>query len=139
MELDDFARGAAASLLIDQVDVRTGFVTKVSLSVVVAAVGVVVFADGLIRWPAGFLALVALGVVAFVYLARRLALRIINRLAPPVGLAGSRQVFDTALAEADIPTGPVGFMRLIWRLRRGVGPEVARLGAVASRLKSDLD
>jgi hypothetical protein len=54
-------------------------------------------------------------------------------------LANSRQHFDTAIAEADIPTDPLGFLRLIWRLRRGVGPGLERLGAVVTRLLSDLD
>ncbi|MDX2343719.1 MAG: hypothetical protein QNL12_08330 [Acidimicrobiia bacterium] len=139
MDLDDFARGAVASLLTDQVDAKTGLVTKVTLAVVVAAVVAAVAIDGVIRWLAMVVIVLGLALALFVFISKRLALGIINRLAPAVDLAGSRQQFDSAIAEADLPMGPVGFLRLIWRLRKGVGPEVERLGAVVTRLKSELD
>lgn len=139
MDLDEFAKGAVASLLSDQVADKTGVVTKVSLVVVLGAAATAFFVDGAIRWLAVFVALVGLALVLFAFVSKRLALGIINRLAPPVDLGGARQQFDTAIAEADLPTGPVAFLRLIWRLRKGVGPEVERLGAVVTRLRSDLD
>lgn len=139
MDLDDFARGAVASLLADQVDAKTGFVSKVGLGIVLAAAVVAVATAGVVRWLAVFVLLVGLALVLFVFVSKRLAMGIINRLAPPVDLANARQGFDAAIAEADLPTGPVAFLRLMWRLRKGVGPEVERLGAVVTRLRTDLD
>jgi len=139
MDLDDFARGAVASLLTDQVEAKTGLVTKVSLGVAVVAILIVVLVDGFFRWLALFVVVAALALVVFVFVSKRLATGIINRLAPPMDLANASQHFDSAVAEADIPTGPIGFLRLIWRLRNGVGPELERLGAVVTRLRSELD
>lgn len=139
MDLDNFVKGAVAALLTDQVAAKTGPVTKITLAVAAASLVVAVLADAFFRWLAVFVILVALALVVFVFVSKRVAIGIINRLAPPIDLTNSRQHFDTAIAEADIPTGPVGFLRFIWRLRRGVGPELERLGVVVSRLRSGLD
>lgn len=139
MDLDDFAKGAVASLLTDQVEAKTGLATKITLAVAFAALVIAVLAGGFFRWLAVFVLVIAVALFLFVFVSKRLATGIINRLAPPMDLANSRQHFDTAIAEADIPTGPVAFLRLIWRLRKGVGPELERLGAVVIRLRSDLD
>lgn len=42
--------------------------------------------------------------------------------------------FSTAVEEADLPTGPASLLRLIWRLRKGVGPEIERLVGVVDDL-----
>lgn len=138
MDLDDFAKGAVASLLTDQVDAKAGFASKVALVVVAVSVVVAVLADGWIRWLVIFVLLLGLALLVFVFITKRLAVGIINRLAPPVDLANARQTFGTAIAEADVPTGPIGLLRLVWRLRKGVGPEIERLGEVVTRLRSEL-
>ncbi len=139
MDLDDFAKGAAASLLTDQVNARTGLAYKVAGAFVVLALIGVLLIDGWLRWLTMLVLLAGLAALAIVFLAKRLATSLIGRLASPVDLADSRQYFNAAIAEADLPTGPIGLLRLIWRLRKGVGPEVKRLGEVISRLKSELE
>ena len=139
MDLDDFAKGAVASLLSDQVGAKTGLAYKVGWVGSGLALAGVVFLDGWLRWLAVLVLLVGLAALAFVFITKRLATTLINRIAPPVDLANARQHFDTAIAEADLPTGPVGFLRMIWRMRKGVGPEIDRLGAVVTRLKGELD
>ena len=139
MDLDDFAKGAVASLLTDQVSDKTGLAYRVTGVVALLALAGVIFLDGWLRWLLVFVLLVGLGLLAFVFLTKRLAMGLINRIGPPVDLADSREHFEVAIAEADIPTGPAGFLRLIWRLRKGVGPEIERLGEVVTRLKAQLD
>ena len=139
MDLDDFAKGAVASLLTEQVDAKTGFAAKVSAAVLVLALVVAIAADGFFRWLAIFLLVAAVATLLFIFITKRLATGIINRLAPPADLGNAREAFASALAEAELPTGPIGFLSLIWRLRKGVGPEVERLGAVVAKLRSQLD
>ena len=139
MDFDDFAKGAVASLLTDQVDAKTGLANKVGWVVAGLALLGAVMADGWLRWLAVLVVVFALFALLFVFITKRLAKGLINRLAPPADLSNARQHFDTAIAEADIPTDPVGFLRLVWRLRKGVGPEIERLGTVVTRLKGELD
>ena len=138
MDLDDFAKGAVAALLTDQVDAKTGLANRVGAVVAVLALLGAIFLDGFLRGFSIFVLLVALAFLAFVFLSKRFAKVLINRLAPPADLADARLHFEAAVEEAEIPTGPVGFLKLIWRLRKGIGPEVERLGAVVSRLKDNL-
>ena len=139
MDADDFVKGVAAALLNDQLDNKTDLAYKATG--VVAAIGVVaaVVGDGWVRWLAVLVVILTLAVIVFVFVTKRLARGVINRFAPPVAIGDARAQFETAVAEADIPTGPASFMRLVWRLRKGVGPEVERLTGVVNRLRSDLD
>ena len=139
MDVDDFAKGVVAALLTDQVDDKTGLATKAGLVVLVVAGLVVVLADSWLRWLAVVVLLLTLGFLLLVFLSKRLAKAVINRFASPVDMAGARERFETAVAEADIPTGPTSLLRLVWRLRRGVGPEIDRLTAVVQKLRTDLD
>ena len=139
MELDDFAKGAVASLLSDVVGDKTGLAYRVGWVGTALALLGSIFLDGWWRALAIVVLLLFLAALVFVFITKRLATAVINRIAPPVDLANARQHFDTAIAEADLPTGPVGFLKLVWRLRKGIGPEVERLGAVVTRLKSELD
>lgn len=139
VELDDFAKGAVASLLTDQVNDKTGLAYKVAgVFAALSLIGVILL-DGWLRWLILFALLVGLALLAFVFVTKRLAMGLISRIAPPVDLANSRQHFDAAISEADLPTGPIGFLRLIWRLRKGAGPEIERLGDVVTKLKAQLD
>lgn len=139
MQLDDFARGAVASLMADQVRQKTGFAYTASGGLAVLALLGTVFLGGWWRALAIVLVLMGLAALGFVFLTKRVALVVVNRLGPPADLGGAREYFAAAIEEADVPTGPVGFLRLIWRLRRGVGPELERLGVVVSKLKGQLD
>lgn len=139
MEIDGFVKGVVAALLTDQVDGKAGLAAKVGwIGAALAALGVV-FGDGWLRGLAVLVLLVCLAFLVFVYVSRRFAKAIINRFAPPVEMSQVRANFDAAVAEADLPTGPVSLLRLVWRLRKGVGPEVDRLLGVVSRLRDDLD
>ena len=137
MDVDDIVKGVVAALLTDQIDDKTGLATKVGLLVVVIA-GIAGFAaDGWLRWLGVVVVLVALAFLAFVYVSKRLAKAMIGRFAPPADIDDVRANFDTAIAEADIPTGPASFLRMIWRLRKGVGPEIDRLAGVVNRLRGE--
>jgi hypothetical protein len=139
MELDEFAKGAVGSLLTDLVRAKTGLAYKVAVVIAALAFVGALIADGWLRWIAVLLLLVGLAFLVFVFVTKRIAMALINRMAPPADLANVRQHFDAAIEQADIPTGPVGFLRLMWRLRQGVGPEIERLGAVVARLQGQLD
>lgn len=139
MDLDDFAKGAVAALLTDQVNAKTGLAYKVGWLVTGLAIIGTIAAGGWLRWLAVVVVVVGLGFLFFVFVTKRLAGGLINRLAPPADLSDARQHFDAAIAEADIPTDPLGFLRMVWRLRKGVGPEIERLGAVVTRLRGRLD
>ncbi len=138
MDLDDTIKGIVAALLNDQVDAKSGLAAKVGLVGLVIAVGLVVVTEGWLRGLSIVLLLLVLAFLAFVWLSRRLAKGVVNRIAPPLDLAETRARFESALAEADLPDGPVSFLRLVWRLRKGIGPEVERLAGVVQRLQSDL-
>jgi len=137
MDIEEFGRGVAAALLTDQVSDKAGFAYKVGVVAVALTAVSTVVTDSWLRWLALLFCLFALGFVLFVFITKRFATATISRIAPPVDIASARTQFDVAVAEADIPTGPVGFLRLMWRLRRGVGPEVDRLIAVVNQLRSE--
>jgi hypothetical protein len=138
MDVDDIAKGVVAALLTDQVDDKTGLATKVGLVVlVVSGIGLFVM-DGWLRWLAVVVVLLALAFVLFVFISKRLAKAMINRFASPADIGDVRANFDTAIAEAGIPTGPTSFLRMLWRLRKGVGPEIDRLTSVVNRLRREL-
>ncbi len=135
MGIDDYVKGVVAALLTDQVDDKTGLAAKVGWVVFAVFAVLAVLADGWWRAPAVLFALMALLFLAFVSVTKGLAKGIINRFAPPADLGDVGQRFSVAVQEADLPTGPAAFMRLIWRLRKGVGPEVERLAAVVAELQ----
>ena len=134
MDLDS-VKGVVSALLTDQVDDKTGLAAKIGWIVFAACAVFAVAADGWLRGLGVFVALLSLLFLAFVSVTKGLAKGIINRFAPPADVGDVRQQFSTAIDEADLPTGPAGFMRLIWRLRKGVGPEVERLAAVVGGLR----
>ena len=138
MQLDNIAKGVVAALLTDQVREKTGLAYKMGAAVAAVALIGVVSLGGFWRGMAVVILLLSLLALLFVYVSRRFALVLVSRIAPPAELAGAREHFDAALTEADLPTGPVAFLRLIWRLRKGVGPEVERLGEVVGRLQDRL-
>lgn len=118
---------------------KTGLAYKVAGGF--AALGLVgmMMLDGIWSGLSFALLMIALGALAFVFLSKRLALRLVARIAPPSELAEIGEHLDVAVAEADLPTGPMAFIRLVWRLRKGIGPEVERLGEVVARLEERLD
>jgi hypothetical protein len=137
VDIEEFGRGVAAALLTDQVSDKAGLAYKVGVVAVALTAVSTVVTDSWLRWLALLFCLFALGFVLLVFITKRFATATISRIAPPVDIASARTQFDVAVAEADIPTGPVGFLRLMWRLRKGVGPEVDRLIAVVNQLRSE--
>ena len=114
MQIDDIAKGVVAALLTDQVEGKTILAYRiVGAAGVFGLVGAVLL-DGFWRALAVLVLLVALLGLAFIFGTRRLALGLIGRIAPPAELAGARGHFDAAIAEADLPAGPAGFLRLVW-------------------------
>ena len=138
MQITEVAKGVVAALLTDLVKSKTSLASQVLGAIAVLGVLGVVLLSGFWRALAVVVLVLCLGGLVFVFLSRRMALGMVARIAPPTELSGVRGHFDAALAEADLPTGPAGFLRLIWRLRKGVGPEVERLGEVVARLQQEL-
>ena len=136
MDIDDFVKGVVSSLLTNLVGEKTSLAYKVGWISFASCLAGAVFLDGWLRALVVIVALLSLGLLVFVFLSKRLALGIINRFAPPVEIGDARVQFESAVAEADLPTGPASFLRLVWRLRKGVGPEVERLAGVVEQLRS---
>ena len=139
VDLDDLARGLVSGVLTEQVSARGKGVQKVGLAAGALALIVAVIASGWLRWLLVFVALVAVGIAIAAWVARKLAVRAIHRFAEPKDLAQHRSAISAAIDDADLPTGPIAVLGLLWRLRKGVGPEVDRVRAIVSRLKTQLD
>jgi hypothetical protein len=138
MEVDDIAKGVVSALLTDQIDDKTGLATKVGVVLLVVSIIAAIAFDGWLRWLAVVVVLLVLAFLLFVFLSKRLAKAVVNRFAPPADIGDVRANFQTAIAEADVPTGPASFLRMVWRLRKGVGPEIERLTTVVNRLREGL-
>jgi hypothetical protein len=138
MDVDDFVSGVVAALLTDQVDEKTGLAFKVGWVAAAVALLATILTGGWLRAFALIGLLLTLAFLVFVFVSKRIARAVIGRLAPPADISNARANFETAVAEADIPTGPTSLLRLVWRLRKGIGPEVERLAAVVNRMRADL-
>ena len=138
-DVDDLVIGLVAGSLIDQVRAKSRVVLTA-----LGVVGVVAIA-GLVAAPtwgkvvcALILAAVVVGVL-LAFVARRAIVALLDRGIDRTDLASHRDAVDRAVAELDIPSGPISMARLAWRLRRGTGDEVDRIKTVALRLQNDLD
>lgn len=135
MDTDDFVKGVVAAVLTDQVDDKAGLASNVGWLVLAAAVPAAVFAHGWVRFVGILVAVLTVAFLVFVFVSKYVTKAVIGRFATPV--EGARERFSAAVDEADLPTGPVAFLRMVWRLRNGVGPEVERLEAVVDRLRTE--
>lgn len=106
-------------------------------TMVVGGLAAVAF-GGFMRGLGITLVLVGLIIVLIVGLVRTMALSAINRFATPTSIAEKREVIDQAMESADLPTGPISIVRFLYRLRKGVGPELRRLDTVMHDLRDDL-
>ncbi len=101
----------------------------------------VLILDGGWRWlaVAGFV-LAGLATVT-IWLVGTFALLLVRRVvsADQRDLSGAGDAVDQAVDELDLPTGPVSALRLLWRLRRGVGEEVDRVRDIGEELIARLD
>ena len=101
----------------------------------------VLLLDGGWRWlaVAGFVLAVAATVT--IWLVGTFALLLVRRVvsADQRDLSGAGDAVDQAVDELDLPTGPVSALRLLWRLRRGVGEEVDRVRDIGEELIARLD
>lgn len=131
-------RGLVAGMLERQVRERGSFVRWIGVGIMVVGLIAAVGWGGFVRGLGITLVLVGLIVVLLVMLVRTMALAAINKFATPTSLAEKREVIDRAMGRADLPTGPISIVRFLVRLRKGVGPEVARLDAVLDDLRADL-
>lgn len=141
MELNDtvdLARGLVAGWLTDQVDDRGSLPVRAGLAVGLVGLLIAVFANG--WWRA--LGLIVLGLGLFVavgvWVVQRLAKFAITRFAEPKSLAGQRDEIRGAIDEMDLPTSPLAIVRFLGRIRKGAGPEIARINSVIGRLGDQL-
>lgn len=137
-EWDDIAKGIVAGVLESQVKARGSFARWVGIALVVLGVLGAIFFGGFIRGLGVTLALLGLIVILLVALIRALALGTIRKFATPHSIAEKRAEIDAAMEKADLPTGPISVIRFLYRLRRGVGPEVARLDTIMDDLRDEL-
>ena len=135
---NELGRGLVAGMLERQVRDRGSVVRWIGVAVMLVGVVAAVGWGGFVRGLGITLVLVGLIVVLLVMLVRTMALAAINKFATPTSLAEKREVIDRAMDRADLPTGPIAIVRFLVRLRRGVGPEVARLDTVLDDLREEL-
>jgi hypothetical protein len=138
VDRDDLLMGLAAGFMIGQVESRSAFplyaAGGISLIGLVAAIAFGGFVRGL------GIVVILLGIIAAlsVLLVRAMAKAAIRKFAEPRTIVAQRAAVDAALAEADLPTGPISSLRYIARFRKGLRPELDRLNAIFHRLDDEL-
>lgn len=138
IEWDELARGLVAGMLERQVKARGSVARWAGIAImVVGLLGAVLF-GGFVRGLGITLVLVGLIIVLTVALIRALALGTIRKFATPRSIAEKRDEIDRAMERADLPMGPISVIRLLYRLRKGVGPEVERLDTIMDDLRDEL-
>lgn len=137
-EWDDVARGLVAGMLETQVKSKGSVARWVGIGVLVIGLLCAVFFGGFFRGLGITMVLVGLIVLLVVALIRALALGTIRKFATPHSIAEKRDEIAAATEKADLPTGPVSVIRFLYRLRKGVGPEVARLDKIMDDLRDEL-
>lgn len=115
--------------------VAIGAVTSLVLLVLA-----VVF-DGGWRWLAAVLFVAALVATLATFVVGTMALVLVRRVVSTEqrDLSDAGDAVDRAVEELDLPTGPVSALRLLWRLRKGVGEEVDRVTEIGQELIERLD
>ena len=137
-EWDDVARGLVAGMLEKQVKLRGSFARWVGIAVLVVGLLSAVLFGGFVRGLGITMVLVGLIIILTVALIRALALGTIRKFATPQSIAEKRDEIDSAMEKADLPTGPITVIRFLYRLRKGVGPEVQRLDTIMHDLRDEL-
>ena len=101
----------------------------------------VLILDGGWRWLAVAAFVLAALATMTIWLVGTFALLLVRRVvsADQRDLSGAGDAVDQAVDELDLPTGPVSALRLLWRLRRGVGEEVDRVRDIGEELIARLD
>ena len=135
---NELGRGLVAGMLERQVTSRGSLARWVGIVMMVVGFILAIGFGGFVRGLAITILLLGLIIVLLVALLRALALGAIRKFATPTSLAEKREVIDHAMERADLPTGPIGIVRFLVRLRRGVGSEVRRLDTVLDELRDDL-
>jgi len=137
-EWDDVARGLVAGMLETQVKAKGSFARWLGIAVLVIGLLGAVFFGGFLRGLGITMVLVGLILILIVALIRALALGTIRKFATPQSIAEKRNEIAAAAEKADLPTGPVAVIRFLYRLRKGVGVEVARLDKIMDDLRDEL-
>lgn len=112
-----------------------------ALAVGVVCVAIGLFTDGFARWLFLVVAVLSLFAAVAIWITGTVALWMVRRVVSSNqrDLSDAGEAVDDAVAEPDLPTGPMSVLRLVWRLRRGVDDEVARVRAVGDELRERLD
>jgi hypothetical protein len=131
---DAVARGIVSAVLTNQIEQRGIVVQRVLAGGSIASMLAWLLIDGWTRWLVTPVAVLCIAGFFLLFVARRMLLAATARIAPPGDLRHLGGAADVALAEADLPSSPLAAARMVWRLRRGVGPELARLRAVLDAL-----
>lgn len=137
-EWDDVARGIVAGMLEQQVKNKGSFARWLGIAVLVLGLLSAVLFGGFLRGLGITMVLVGLIIILIVALIRALALGTIGKFATPQSIAEKRDEIAIATDKADLPTGPIAVIRFLYRLRKGVGPEVARLDKIMDDLRDEL-
>ena len=108
-------------------------------SVVLLVLAVVL--DGGWRWLAAVLCVAAIVATLATFVVGTMALVLVRRVVSTEqrDLSDAGDAVDRAVEELDLPTGPVSALRLLWRLRKGVGEEVDRVTEIGQELIDRLD
>jgi len=137
-EWDELGRGLVAGMLEKQISDRGSVGRWIGIGIMGAGGLMAIGFGGFMRGLGITLVLVGLIVVHVVALIRTMALGAIRRFAAPTSIAEKRAVIDHATERADLPTGPISIVRFLYRLRKGVGPELQRLDTILDDLRDEL-
>lgn len=137
-EWDDVAKGIVAGMLENQVKAKGSIGRWVGIGILVIGLLLAVFLGGFFRGLGVTMVLVGLIIILVVALIRALALGTIRKFAVPHSIAEKREEIEIATEKADLPTGPLSVIRFLFRLRKGVGSEVARLDTILEDLRDEM-
>lgn len=138
IEWDDIAKGIVAGMLEEQVKSKGSLARWLGIGVLVLGLLSAVLFGGFLRGLGITMVLVGLIIILLVALIRALALGTIAKFATPHSIAEKREEIAIATQKADLPTGPIGVIRFLYRLRKGVGPEITRLDKIMDDLRDEL-
>lgn len=125
-------------MLEKQISDRGSFVRWIGVGLMLLGALTAIAFGGFMRGLGVTIVLIGLIIVLVVALVRAMALGAIRRFATPTSIAEKREVIDHAMESADLPTGPISIVRFLYRLRKGVGPELRRLDTIMDNLRDDL-
>lgn len=132
-------RSILVGVALDQLRVRSRpILLGLGAIALVGLIGAVAFDDAL-RVIAVVVFVFALMVLVVALVARFLAGRVLQAIAPPAQIGDHREAIQDAIDQLALPTGPISGLKFAWGLRDGIDDELANAADVISTLRERLD